>query len=146
MSGHVMGDYFGPIHSPCRSFRYFMVLIDASNRWSHVCLLSTRNQTFSKLLAKLRVYFPDYPIKKICLDNVGEFTFHAFCEYCISIAIEVEHLVVHVHTQNGLVESLIKRLKLVARSLLMRANLLVATWLYAILHVVVLIRIKPTSY
>jgi len=55
---------------------HFMVLIDAS----------TCNQTLTKLLAqliKLRAHFPHYPIKKICLDNVGEFTSYAFNEYCI---------------------------------------------------------------
>jgi len=79
-----------------------MVLIDGSTRWSHICLLSTRNQTFAKLLAqliKLRAHFPDYPNKKIPLDNVCEFTSHAFNEYCMSIRIEVEHPVAHVHTQ-----------------------------------------------
>ena len=126
-----------------------MVLIDASTRWSHICLLSTRNQAFAKLLAqliKLRAHFPDYPIKKIRLDNAGEFTSHAFNEYCMSIGIEVEHPVAHVHTQNGLAESLIKRLKLIARPLLMKANLPMTTWGYAILHAAVLIRIRPTSY
>ena len=53
---------------------------------------------------------------------------------------------IHVHTQNRLVESLLERLKLVARPLLMRANLLMAIWKYAILHVALLIRIKPISY
>jgi len=31
------------------TFRYFMVLIDASTRCSHICLLSIRNQVFAKL-------------------------------------------------------------------------------------------------
>jgi len=78
-----------------------MVLIDVSTRWSHICLLSTRNQAFVKLLAqliKLRAHFPDYPIKKIHLDNAAEFTSHAFNEYCMSIGIEIEHPVAHVHT------------------------------------------------
>jgi len=44
------------------------------------------------------------------------------------------------------VESLIKRIKLVARSLLMRVNLSMATWGYATLHVILLIHIMPTSY
>ena len=39
----IQGDICGPIHPSCGSFRYFLVLIDASTRWSHVCLLSTRN-------------------------------------------------------------------------------------------------------
>ena len=97
-------------------------------------------------MIKLRAHFPDYPIKKIRLDNAGEFTSHAFNEYCMSIGIEVEHPVAHVHTQNGLAESLIKRLKLIARPLLMKANLPMTTWGYAILHAAVLIRIRPTSY
>ena len=37
----IQGDICGPIHPPSGPFKYFMVLIDASTRWSHVCLLST---------------------------------------------------------------------------------------------------------
>ena len=97
----IQGDICGPIHPSCGSFRYFMVLIYASTIWSHICLLSTRNQTYAKFLAqliKLRAHFPDYPIKKIRLDNAGEFTSHVFNEYCMSIGIDVEHPVAHVHT------------------------------------------------
>jgi len=123
-----------------------MVLIDASTRWSHICLLSTRNQVFANLLVQLRAHLPDYPIKKICFDNTSEITSHVFHEYCISIGIEVEHPVAHVHTQNSLAKSLLKRLKWIAIPLLMRANLPMATWGYAILHIALLICIKPTSY
>ena len=77
-----------------------MVLIDASTRWSYICLLSTRNQLFAKLLVQLKAHFLDNLIKKICFDNTGEITCHAFHEYCISMGIEIEHLIVHVHTQN----------------------------------------------
>ena len=58
-----------------------MVLVDASTRWSHVCLLSTRNLAYARLLAqimKLRAYFPDHPIKTIRLDNAGEILFYSF--------------------------------------------------------------------
>ena len=108
----IQGDICGPIHPPCGPLRYFMVLIDASTKWSHVCLLSSRNLAFARLLAqliRLRAHYPDYPIKKIRLDNAGEFTSQAFNEYCMSLGIDVEHPVAHVHTQNGLAESLIKR-------------------------------------
>ena len=47
----IQGDICGPIHPPCGPFRYFMMLIDVSSRWSHVCLLSTRNVAFVRLLA-----------------------------------------------------------------------------------------------
>ena len=92
-----------------------MVLIDALTRWSHVCLLSTHNIIFSRLLAqiiRLRTQFLDYPIRSIRMDNAGEFTSQAFSDYCMSIRINVEHPI--THTQNGLVESFIKRLQLIA--------------------------------
>jgi hypothetical protein len=128
-----------PIHPPCGPFRYFMVLIDESTRWSHVCLLSTRNVAFARLLAqiiKLRAQFPDYPIQSIRMDNAGEFTSQVFYDYCMSIDINVEHSVAHTHTQNGLPESFIKRFQLIARPLLMKSKLPVSAWdmQYYMLH------------
>ena len=73
-----MDQYIHPVGHACR---YFMVLIDASSQWSHVCLLSTRNVAFPRFLAqiiRLQTHFPDYPIKKIRLDNAGEFISKAF--------------------------------------------------------------------
>ena len=106
-----------------------MVLVDASTCWSHVVLLSTRNAAFAKLLVqiiKLWVHHPDPPIKSIRLDNAGEFTSKSFDDYCMSIGIEVEHLIPHVHSQNSLAEATIKRIQLIARALMMRTNLLVS--------------------
>ena len=122
----IQGDICGPIHPPCGPFRYFMFLIDASSRWSHVYLLSTRNVAFARLFAliiRLQAHFPDYPIKKIHLDNASEFISKTFDDYCMLVGIEVEHPIAHVHTQNGLEESFIKRLQLIARPLLMRTKL-----------------------
>ena len=51
-------------------------LQDASTRWSNVCLLSTRNYDFAKLVAqiiKLRANHPEHRIKFIRMDNVAEF-------------------------------------------------------------------------
>ena len=81
-----MGDICGPIHPPCGPFRYFMILIDAFTRWSHVCFLSTRNVAFARLLAqiiRLRAQIPNYPIKTIRLDNADEFTSQTFIDYCM---------------------------------------------------------------
>lgn len=123
-----------------------MVLIDASSIWSYVCLLSSHDMTFAKFLAqiiKLRAQFLDYTIKKIRLDNVCEFTYESFNNYCISIGITIEHLIPHVHTQNGLAESLIKCLQYIARSLIMRTKLPITVWVHNILHVAVLICLRP---
>ena len=119
-----------------------MVLIDASTHWSHVCLLSTRNIAFAKLLTqiiRLKTQFLDHPIKTIRLDNAGEFFSQTFLDYCMSVGIYVEYLVAHTHTQNGLAESLIKRLQLIARPLLLRTKLPLSAWGHAILHVATLI-------
>jgi hypothetical protein len=93
----------------------------------------------------LRANFPDYQIKSIRLDNAGEFTSQFFNDYCISIGIKVEHPVAHVHTQNGLAESLIKRLQLIARPLLMKYNLPSFVWGHIILYVAALIKLRPTA-
>ena len=95
---------------------------------------------------KLKTQFPDYPIKTIRLDNAGEFTSQTLNDYCMSIEINIEHPVAHVHTQNGLAEYLIKRLQLIARPLLMKTKLTASTWGHAVMHAVSLIRIRPTSY
>ncbi|KAJ9546897.1 hypothetical protein OSB04_019440 [Centaurea solstitialis] len=147
--GRIQGDICGPVHPPCGPFRYFMVLIDASTKWSHVCLLSSRNLVFARLLAqliRLRAHFLDYPIKAIRLDNAGEFTSQIFNDYCMSIGIKVEHPVAHIHTQNGLVESVIKRLQMIARPMIMKSKLPISAWGHAILHTATLICIRPTSY
>ena len=127
----IQGDICGPIHPSSGPFRYFMVLVDASCRWSHVCLLSTRNVAFARLLAqiiKLRAHFSEYNIKSIRMDNAGEFTSKSFDEYCASLGIEVEHPVPHVHTQNGLAESFIKRIQIIAQTLLLRITLGSSAW------------------
>ena len=145
----IQGDICGPIQPTCGPFRYFMVLLDASTRWSQICLLSTCNVAFARFLAKiirLRAQFSDYTIKTVRLDNAGEFTSQAFNDYCMSIGINVEHLVAHVHTQNGLAESLIKHLQLIARPILMRTKLPISAWGHAIMHAAALVRIRPTSY
>ena len=121
-----------------------MVLIDASTRWSHVCLLSTRNIAFTRLLVQiiqLKAQFPNHPIKTIRLDNASEFSSQTFLDYCMSVGIDVKYRVAHTHThtQNGLAESLIKRLQLIARPLLLRTKLSLSAWGHAILHVATLI-------
>ena len=78
-----------------------MVLIDASTKWSHVCLLSTWNHAFPKLIAQiihLRANFTENRIKSTRMDNAGEFTSKAFNDYYLALGIDVEHSVPHVHT------------------------------------------------
>jgi hypothetical protein len=81
----IQRDICGSISLPRGPFSYFMVLIDASTRWSYVCLLATRNVIFARLLAQiiqLRANFLDYQIKSIWHVNAGEFTSQSFNDYC----------------------------------------------------------------
>jgi hypothetical protein len=137
----IQDDICGPIQPLLGPFRYFMVLIDASTRWSYVDLLSTRNHAFSKLIAEiieLKARFPNNGIQSIRMDNAGEFRLKALDAYCLAMGIKVEHSLPHVHTQNGLVESLIKRIKWIARPLLQICRLPTSCWGHAVLHVVAL--------
>ena len=55
----IQGDICGSIHLATGQFRYFMVLMDTSARWSYVCMLSMHNVIFARLLAqciKLRAF------------------------------------------------------------------------------------------
>ena len=63
----------------------------------------------------------------------------------MSIEINIEHPIAHTHTQNGLAESFIKRLQLIARSLLMKIKLPTSARRHAIMHVAHLVRIRPTT-
>ena len=130
----IQSEICGLVDPSSGPFRYFMVLINASTRWSLVCLLSTRNMAFARLLAlliRLQAHFLDYLIKKICFDNADGFTSQTFNNYCMSTGIDVEHPVAHVHTQNSLIESLIKCLQLIARPLLIRSKLSISRWGHA---------------
>jgi len=136
----IQGDIGGPIHPLSGPFRHFMVLIDASTRWSHVCLLSTRNHAFAKLIAQiicLRASFSKNSIKSIQMD---------INDYCLAMGIDVQHSVPHVHTQNELTESLIKRIKLIARPLLQDSKLPTSCWGHAVLHAAALIQYRPSAY
>nr|AAK91878.1 Putative copia-type pol polyprotein [Oryza sativa]AAP52115.1 retrotransposon protein, putative, Ty1-copia subclass [Oryza sativa Japonica Group] len=87
----IQGDICGPIQPLSGPFRYFMVLIDASTRWSHVDLLSTRNHAFPKLISqiiRLKASFPDSCVQSIRMDNAGEFRSKAFDDYYLAMGIK----------------------------------------------------------
>jgi transposase InsO family protein len=98
-------------------------------------------------IIKLKANFPEHRINSIWMDNIAEFTSQAFNDYCMALGIQVQHSVPYVHTQNGLVESLIKRIKLIARPLLlMNCKSPSSCWGHAILHAADLIQLRPTAY
>ena len=63
----------------------------------------------------------------------------------MSIDIDVQHPVTHVHSQNGLAESFIKRLQLIARPLLLNTKLPLSAWGHAFIHAANLILLRPTA-
>ena len=61
---------------------------------------------------------PVYQIQLIILDNAGELISRAFNNDCLTICINVEHIVSNICMHNGLVEYLIQHLKLLTRLLI----------------------------
>jgi hypothetical protein len=62
------GDICGFIQPLSGAFRYFKVLIDASTRGSHVCLLLTCNHTFAKFMThviRLKSNFPEHKLQSV---------------------------------------------------------------------------------
>ncbi|KAM1348719.1 hypothetical protein ACFX2F_002864 [Malus domestica] len=132
----------------CRTPKHLVDLYQASLKEKGVetnFLDQAKQMDIPDPIIKLRAQFPDYPIKSIRLDNVCEFTSQTLDDYCMTLGIDVEHSVPRVHTQNGLAEAFIKRLQLIARTLLMKTKLPVFTWGHAILHVASLVRLRPIA-
>ena len=64
----------------------------------------------------------------------------------MALGIQVQHSIPYVYTQNELAESLIKRVKLIARPLLQNCNLPTFYWGHVVLHAADLIQLRPTAY
>jgi hypothetical protein len=90
---------------------------------------------------RFKINYPEYRLQSVRLDNAAEFSSRAFNDYCMAQEIEVQYSVSYVHTQNGLAESLIKRIKLIARPLLHNCNLPITCWGHAVLHATDLIHL-----
>ena len=145
----VHADVCGPIEPPSGPFRFFLIIIDASSKWSQVSLLSTRNMVFPRLLAhilKLKAQFPENPIKTIRVDNAGEFTSKTFEDFCMATGIDTQYPVPYVHFQNGIAESVIKRIQMIARPMLMQTQLPTTAWGHAVLHAASLLKYRPSAY
>jgi hypothetical protein len=100
-----------PINPPSGSFRYFLVIIDASDSHLEVALLSTQNLVFSRILAILIRYknhFLDHPVKFLRMDNTLEFRSHAFEDYCTATGITLTYSAPYEHSQNRFAEAFIK--------------------------------------
>ena len=122
----LQGDLCSPITPPSGPFQYFFVLVDASGKHAKVSLLSTRNLAFPRLLAmiiKIKALNPDVRIKTLRMDNATEFRSKTFEDFCTATGIHLTYSVPYEHSQNGLAEAYIKKLQMVARSLLLRAKL-----------------------
>ena len=63
----------------------------------------------------------------------------------MSIGIDVQYSIAHVHTQNGLPESFIKRMQLISRPLLLNSKLPLFAWGHAIIHDANLILFRPIA-
>ena len=63
----------------------------------------------------------------------------------MSIGIDVQYSIAHIHTHNRLAKSFIKHLKLITRPLLLNTKLPLSARGHAIIHTVNLIHLRPTT-
>ena len=63
----------------------------------------------------------------------------------MSIGIDVQYSIAHVHTQNGLAESFIKCLQLIAIPLLLNTKFPLSAWGHVVIHTTNLIHLRPTT-
>jgi hypothetical protein len=89
---------------------------------------------------RLKTIFSERRFQSVRLDNAAEFSLRAFNDYSMTQGIKVQYSVPFIHTQNGLAESLIKIIKLIARPLLHNCNLPITCWGHVVLHVADLIQ------
>jgi hypothetical protein len=101
---------------------------------------------FMMQVIRLKANYPEYRLQSVRLDNAAEFSSLTSNDYCMAQGIEVQYSVPYVHTQNSLVESLIKRIKLIANPLLHNYNLSITCWGHAVLHAADLIQLRPPAY
>jgi hypothetical protein len=54
-------------------------------------------------IIRLKVNYPEYRIKSICMNNAADFSSQAFNDYYMAQEIEVQHSISYFYTQNGLI-------------------------------------------
>jgi hypothetical protein len=96
------------------------------------------------MLIKFRTHHPDFLVKTLRMDNVGEFKSQHFEDYCVAMGIELTYSVPYEHSQNGLAEAFIKKIQLISRPLLLQAGLPSHLWTHAVLHAASLLKYRPT--
>jgi hypothetical protein len=94
----------------------------------------------------LKAQFADNLLMTLPMDNAGKFTSETFDDFCSTAGIDVQYPVPHVHFQNGIAKSLIKRIQMVAGPLLMQANLPASAWGHAVLHSTTLLQYRPSAF
>ena len=98
------------------------------------------------MLIKFRTHHPDFPVKTLRMDNAKEFRSQDFEDYCLAIGINLIYSVPYEHSQNGLAEAFLKKIKLINRPVLIHSGLPFHLWTHAVLHAATLLRYRPTLF
>ena len=77
------------------------------------------------------------------MNNAQEFRSHAFEDYCTRTGIILTYSLPYEHSQNGLAEAFIKKIQLIARPLLLHANMPSNMWGHVVLHATSLLKLRP---
>lgn len=143
----LQGDVCGTINPSSGPFKYFLVLVDASGMHFEVLFLSTKNMVFPKIftmLLKFQTHYLDCLVKTLRMDNAKEFISQQFEDNCVTSGISMSYSVPYEHSQCSLAKVFIKKIQLITRPLLIQTKLHFSFWIHIVLHVVTLLRFRPT--
>ena len=138
-SGELLGlvhvDAAGPINPPSlRGAAYAVGFTDDKSRRTVVYALTSKDgflDSFAKFVAAVAV--PDgLHVRRVRLDNAGEYISAEFRAYCDGAGIQIEHTAPHAHSQVGVAERKWRTLFNAVRCMLHDAGLPKALWMEAL--------------
>jgi transposase InsO family protein len=144
--GH--SDLCGPFSSPSFSgCKYFLTFIDYFSRCTWVYILKLKSEVFDKFLAYKALVEKQFghQIKKLRIDNGGEYVNNNFTSYCTTWGIQMKHIVPYTPQQNGVAERKNRTLKEMANCMIQSKGLSLKYWAKAINCANYIINHSPTK-
>lgn len=141
-------DLAGPINvNSVDAMRYFLVLVDHKSKYTVVHCLERKcevTEYVKNFISHIKTQF-DKTIKCFRTDNGTEFVNSQLETHLQELGIEHQTSVPYSPAQNGSAERRIGVLKMIARGLLIQAQLPISFWSYAVRHAVYLLN-RRVSY
>lgn len=143
----IHSDVAGPINPQTKEgYKYFQVIIDDFSNFLMVKLLKTKDEAAGNLIEYIKLLKTQFNVrtKRIRCDNGGEFSSHAFKNFCKNKGIIIEYTMPYSPQQNGKSERMNRTLQDKVRIKLAETKLPKTLWGEAVLCSAYEINRSPT--